>query len=138
MDTHDLARGRWVGWTPGSDPDSASTDPPSDTTTLPYILSLLPPHALIISIESDGLFTTSEQRELAAHIPDAELVVIPSPDGHDGFLLEFEAINGCVLRFLKQVVPEYYRAGDEEEREQGFEVKQDSVFGEAEVDVTMW
>ena len=46
-----------------------------------------------------------------------------------------------MLRFLKKVVPEYYRAGDEdgvEEGEEGFEVKKNSVFGEAEVDVTMW
>ena len=144
MDTHDLARGRWVGWTPGSQLEPESTPPASDVpedTTLPYILSLLPPQALVISIESDGLFTTSEQREIAAHVPEAELVVIPSPDGHDGFLLEFEAINECVLRFLKKVVPEYYHAGDEDgvdEGERGFEVKKNSVFGEAEVDVTMW
>ena len=55
-------------------------------------------------------------------------------------MLEFEAINGCVLNFLKKVIPEYHHPGDEddvEEGERGFEVKKNSVFGEAEVDVTM-
>ena len=30
-------------------------------------------------------------------------MVIPSPDGHDGFLLEFEAINGWVEGWLKRI-----------------------------------
>jgi homoserine O-acetyltransferase len=113
--------------------------------SLHHALSLLPP-ALVIGIESDGLFTTSEQREIAAHIPEAELVVIPSPDGHDGFLLEFEAINGWVDGWLRRKVPEYF--GEEgriigvEEYENGGVngngVKRESVFGEAEADVTRW
>ncbi|TYJ58717.1 homoserine O-acetyltransferase [Cryptococcus floricola] len=109
---------------------------------LTHALSLEPP-ALVIGIESDGLFTTSEQRELAAGIPDAELVVIPSPDGHDGFLLEFEAINGWAGGWLRRKMPEFYgeRVISLEEYgagEAGFEVKKESVFGEAEADVTRW
>jgi homoserine O-acetyltransferase len=155
MDAHDL-----------SHPSSViSCDPPSLSTTLPplpphdatgdadaddaalqsawhHALSLLPP-ALVIGIESDGLFTTSEQRELAAHIPESELVVIPSPDGHDGFLLEFEAINGWIEGWLRRKVPEYYaqRVIEVEEYgkgEEGWGVKKESVFGEAEADVTAW
>src|SRR6202034_3263343 len=99
------------------------------------VLSTLPPHALIISIATDGLFTTSEQRELATHIPHAELVVIPSPDGHDGFLLEFEQINTHILSFLQREFPELYEGDDNEEPKEGFEVAQTSVFGEAEVDI---
>jgi homoserine O-acetyltransferase len=123
------------------------TDDESIATSLQHALSLLPP-ALVIGIESDGLFTTSEQREIASHIPDAELVVIPSPDGHDGFLLEFEAINGWVDGWLRRKMPSYfeeervvsleeYRKQKEAESE-GFEVKKESVFGEAEADVTRW
>ena len=102
----------------------------------------------MIGIESDGLFTTSEQREIASYIPDAELVVIPSPDGHDGFLLEFEAINGWIDGWLRRKMPTYfeearvvsiedYCKGKEAENE-GFGVKKESVFGEAEADVTRW
>lgn len=102
------------------------------------------PPALVIGVESDGLFQPSEQRELAAHIPDAELVIIPSPDGHDGFLLEFEAINGWVDGWLRRKRPERYgeRVIPLEEwnrdEQEGFGVKKESVFGEAEADVTRW
>ncbi|KAG5651540.1 hypothetical protein H0H81_008275 [Sphagnurus paluster] len=124
MDTHDVARGR-------SDGDSS--------LALAKVLATLPPRALVISIETDGLFTTTEQRELAAHIPEAELVVIPSPDGHDGFLLEFEAINTHILRFLRKVLPQVYEKEVEEPEVEGdFQIKKTSVFGEAEVDITSW
>jgi len=84
---------------------------------------------------------------VAAHIPDAELVVIPSPDGHDGFLLEFEAINGWIDGWLRRKMPGFYETDrvvslEEYKREKEAEVngwgKKDSVFGEAEVDVTRW
>ena len=118
------------------------------SSSLSHALSLLPP-ALVIGIESDGLFTTSEQKEIAAHVPDAELVVIPSPDGHDGFLLEFEAINGWIDGWLRRKMPQYFaenaRLIDVEQYhnqskvgQDGFDVKKESVFGEAEADVTRW
>lgn len=148
MDTHDLARGRALP-TPSSSPSAATrgvTTPhaPDAHPTLPPILATLPPRALVISIETDGLFTPTEQRALATHIPGAELVVIPSPDGHDGFLLEFEQINRHVLTFLKRELPGYYdgedfdEGGGEGEEEGDFSVKQTSLFGEAEADVTRW
>jgi homoserine O-acetyltransferase len=142
MDTHDLARDR-IPPLPTS--DSSTTSPSSPTphpSAIPQILSHLPPRALIIGIETDGLFTTTEQRELASHIPEAELVIIPSPDGHDGFLLEFERINGCLVEFLRREFPEFYVGGeggeDGEGEGGGFDVKKTSIFGEAEVDVAMW
>ncbi|KAG6844394.1 hypothetical protein H0H87_007206 [Tephrocybe sp. NHM501043] len=125
MDTHDVARGR-------------TTNGGEESLALAQVLATLPPRALVISIATDGLFTTTEQRELAAHIPDAELVVIPSPDGHDGFLLEFEQINTHVQRFLRREFPEIYVKEVDEPVEGDFEVKKTSVFGEAEVDITSW
>ncbi|KAG6841625.1 hypothetical protein C0991_009050 [Blastosporella zonata] len=126
MDTHDVARGRGAA---GAGDESLA---------LAHVLVTLPPRALVISIATDGLFTTTEQRELAAHIPDAELVIIPSPDGHDGFLLEFEQINTHVQRFLRREFPEIYDKEVDEAVEDNFEVKKTSVFGEAEVDITSW
>ena len=125
MDTHDISRDR-------------VTDEDQEPLALGRVLSTLPPRALVISIATDGLFTTTEQRELTAHIPDAELVIIPSPDGHDGFLLEFEQINTHILRFLRKEFPELYAEGVENESEEGFEIKKTSIFGEAEVDITSW
>jgi homoserine O-acetyltransferase len=126
MDTHDVARAR--------------TNESDSSVALARTLSILPSGALVISIATDGLFTTTEQRELAAHIPGAELVVIPSPDGHDGFLLEFEQINRHVLGFLRRTFPDLFDRDEvvQGTEVEGFEVKKTSVFGEAEVDIASW
>ena len=63
---------------------------------------------MLSSSVSQQMAGASQQRELEAHIPHAELVVITSPDGHDGFLLEFEQINTHILGYLKREFPEYY------------------------------
>lgn len=122
LDTHDIARGR---------------DESQDGSGIPKVLATMPPRALVISIATDGLFTPHEQKEIAQHIPDAELVVIHSPDGHDGFLLEFEQINTHILKYLRREFPQYYKATDEP-TEEDFSIKKSSIFGEAEVDITRW
>ena len=140
LDTHDIARGRC-----GTDLDSSQKDGDETKKTeeaLAEVLRTLPPRALVIGIETDGLFTSSEQKLIAGHVPDAELVIIPSPEGHDGFLLEFELINSHILRFLKREFPEFYAHREDVDAEteptSGFEVKKTSMFGEAEVDITQW
>ncbi|KAF8588443.1 homoserine O-acetyltransferase [Ramaria rubella] len=126
MDTHDVARARFP----------SSSD---DNSAIPKALNKVPRGALVIGIQTDGLFTPSEQRELAKHIPDAQLVMIHSEDGHDGFLLEFEQINRHILAFLKNAVPEYYVGAVEEVADaQDFSIRQTSMFGEAEAEVTRW
>lgn len=126
LDTHDVTRGR--------------SDAEDEQTALAEVLGRIPSGALVISIQTDGLFTPSEQRELASHIPGAELVVINSPDGHDGFLLEFEQINRHILAFLKQYFPERFVGDDPGEVDAAaFATTKSSMFGEAEgADVTMW
>jgi homoserine O-acetyltransferase len=54
----------------------------------------------IIGIRSDLLFTEKEQVFLAENIPGASFNMIPSTYGHDGFLLEYDAISNIVLDFL--------------------------------------
>lgn len=129
LDTHDVSRGRQL---PGEDEFAA----------LARVLGTIPPRALVIGVQTDGLFTPNEQREIAEHIPDAELVIIPSPEGHDGFLLEFELINGHIMRFLRREFPDLYRgvggAEVQDEMEEGFDVKKTSMFGEAEADIARW
>ncbi|KAH7925658.1 homoserine O-acetyltransferase [Leucogyrophana mollusca] len=133
MDTHDVARGRTTATT------SDAPSPTTQSAALAAVLATLPPRALVIGIETDGLFTPTEQRQLATYIPSAELVMIPSPDGHDGFLLEFEQINKHVMRFLKREFPELYeRDVVEEPQLEDFAVKKTSMFGEAEADIIRW
>jgi homoserine O-acetyltransferase len=126
LDTHDIARGR-------------VDDAASEVEALRQVLATLPPRALVIGIQTDGLFTPSEQREIASHIPNAELVIIPSPEGHDGFLLEFEIINNYLLTFLHRELPELY-AGSENATlpTEGFDNKKTSITGEAEADIARW
>ncbi len=59
----------------------------------------------LIGITGDLLFTEKEQVFLAENIPGALLHMIPSIYGHDGFLLEFDAISGIVLDFLQKENP---------------------------------
>jgi homoserine O-acetyltransferase/O-succinyltransferase len=55
----------------------------------------------LIGIQFDLLFTEKEQVFLAENIPGAFLYMIPSGFGHDGFLLEFDAISSIILDFIQ-------------------------------------
>jgi len=79
MDTHDVARGR------GDYFD---------------VLRSIEQPMLLVGIDSDNLHPPSEQTELADYIPDSQLMVVHSPEGHDGFLLEQKIIGRSILGFL--------------------------------------
>jgi homoserine O-acetyltransferase len=53
----------------------------------------------VIGISSDLLFPIAEQEFLAQHIPNASLHIINSLYGHDGFLLEFDAITKILQKY---------------------------------------
>jgi len=55
---------------------------------------------LVLGIEGDLLFANDEQEELASLIPNAQLDIIPSLYGHDGFLIEAETISKTLKNFL--------------------------------------
>ncbi|NND06110.1 MAG: homoserine O-acetyltransferase [Saprospiraceae bacterium] len=80
MDTHDVGRARGG---------------------LKKALSSIIAKSLVFGIETDFLFPIREQVFLQAHIPRAQLTVIDSPFGHDGFLIEFDQIANSVKSFLK-------------------------------------
>jgi homoserine O-acetyltransferase len=134
LDTHDVSRHRYP---PGEDEDTL--DPVS---ALHYALSLIEQPTLVLGIQSDGLFTFAEQQELAAHIPNATLEKIDSPDGHDAFLLEFEQVNTHLLRFLNDALPDMMSRSpnpDNATADDGMAATKMSTFGEAEVDdITAW
>lgn len=56
-------------------------------------LSQLRTPALVVAISTDVLIPPSEQHFLAQHLPNATFLEIDSPYGHDGFLIETEAVN---------------------------------------------
>ena len=116
LDTHDIARSRF--------------------SSIRQALAALPQPALVLGIESDGLFTFAEQEELAEGLPNGRLEKITSPEGHDGFLLEFDQVNRHIMGFMREVLPEIMdREGDGEKAEKLKAVKT-SLFGEVEVEVS--
>jgi homoserine O-acetyltransferase len=64
-------------------------------------LKLIKAKTLIVGIDSDYLFPLHEQKYLAAHIPGAQLEVISSLYGHDGFLVEFEHMKKIIKHYFK-------------------------------------
>ncbi len=85
MDTHNIGRGRGG---------------------VEKALSTIRTKTLIVGIQSDILFPKEEQAQMAAHIPGAQFVLIDSPYGHDGFLIEFKQLSALIAGFLKMELPQ--------------------------------
>lgn len=99
LDTHDVSRDRV---TPNIFPEKMIQE----------ALGLIEQPTLILGIESDVLFTFSEQEELKRCIPNSTLSKIVSEDGHDGFLLEMEQLNQYLQQFLGCVSPKFVPEND--------------------------
>ncbi|KAL4753347.1 homoserine O-acetyltransferase [Aspergillus terricola var. indicus] len=126
LDTHDVSRHR-------ARPDSENP--------VREALSQIQQPALVLGIESDGLFTFEEQKEIAEGIPDSRLKRIDSPEGHDAFLLQFEQVNQYVLEFFREVLPDIMSKTptDGAAIDGVGKLTKSSTFGEAEVeDITAW
>ncbi|GES58014.1 homoserine O-acetyltransferase [Aspergillus terreus] len=127
LDTHDVSRHR--------------ASPESSQPVLEALGQIQQP-ALVLGIESDGLFTFEEQKEIAAGIPDSRLKRIESPEGHDAFLLQFEQVNRYILEFFREVLPDIMSKppADGASGVDGVnKLTKSSTFGEAEVeDITAW
>ncbi|MCS5734013.1 homoserine O-acetyltransferase MetX [Herbiconiux daphne] len=83
MNSHDIGRGR-AGVVPALQSVTATT--------------------LVIGIDSDRLFPVADQELIARHLPNTldgdRPVVIESNFGHDGFLIEFDAVGAQISRLL--------------------------------------
>ena len=86
MDTHDLGRGRGG---------------------LQRAVARITAPVLTVSISSDGLYPPRQQTELrdlvVAADGDCRYVLVDSPHGHDGFLVETEAVSAVLAEFLEDV-----------------------------------
>lgn len=82
MDSHDVARGRGK--------------------SLKEVLSYVEIPAMVLGIDSDVLYPLWEQKEIVEMMPNSQLEVIRSDDGHDGFLLEQEQVAEHITRFLEE------------------------------------
>lgn len=61
-----------------------------------YALKQILAQTIVIGIHSDWLFPLSEQKFIAANVPQGMFVGIPSLYGHDGFLIEAEKITAVL------------------------------------------
>lgn len=71
-----------------------------DRTSVQAALNGIKAKTLIIGISTDILFPPVEQEFLAAYIPNAQLSIIDSNYGHDGFLLEYETLTRLLENFI--------------------------------------
>lgn len=124
MDHHDITRER-------IEEDLATRIVLSRNSILRKVLHTVPTKALVVGIASDVLFTPEQQEVLVDTLPDASLVMIPSPEGHDGFLLEFEILGPLITDHLKERCPWVYEGSPLVIESSVKEIK-DSVFGEVE------
>ncbi|MCE1189069.1 MAG: homoserine O-acetyltransferase [Ignavibacteria bacterium] len=79
MDSHNVGRGRV---------DAATA------------LKEITAKTLVIGISSDGLFPVSEQQFIQENIPGAQLEIINSRFGHDGFLIEYKVLSNVISKFI--------------------------------------
>lgn len=64
-------------------------------------LSLIKARTLVIGIKSDVLFPVEEQQYLFRHIPKSAFAEFDSFYGHDGFLIDTEALTNIITSFFK-------------------------------------
>jgi homoserine O-acetyltransferase len=64
-------------------------------------LSLIRARTLVIGIKSDVLFPIEEQQYLFRHIPKSAFAELDTFYGHDGFLIETQALTNIITSFFK-------------------------------------
>ena len=85
MNTHDVGRGRGG---------------------VEAALARMTARTVVAGIDSDRLYPWPQSERLAAGIPTADpLVVIHSDHGHDGFLIEVDAVGKLVAELLGEADP---------------------------------
>jgi homoserine O-acetyltransferase len=81
-----------------------SHDVTRDRGDLAEVLGSITQPTLILGIASDRLFPVEQQHELATHIPGSlsgtDALVLESPYGHDGFLIESDRVGGAIQDLL--------------------------------------
>ncbi|NTW69928.1 MAG: homoserine O-acetyltransferase [Chlorobiaceae bacterium] len=83
MDMHDLGRGRGL---------------------YEDVLGSMQMPVEILSINSDVLYPKEEQEELARLIPNASIIYLDEPYGHDAFLIDVEKVSRMVREFYGAVI----------------------------------
>jgi homoserine O-acetyltransferase len=81
MDSHDVGRGRGP---------------------IEGILHRIDARGLVVGISTDMLYPVAEVRSLAANLPRCRFAVLDSIHGHDGFLVDVDALNDLILSSFQE------------------------------------
>jgi len=57
----------------------------------------------ILSITTDLLYPKEEQEELQQKLPNARILYLDEPYGHDAFLIDVEGVSRMVREFLDAI-----------------------------------
>ena len=71
--------------------------------TVVHALEQVQAHTLFLGVSTDQLFPVNEQEFAAKHVDGAQLAVIESDYGHDGFLIEIPALQKEIRQFYEKV-----------------------------------
>lgn len=71
--------------------------------TVEDALCMIQAKTLVVAIKSDVLFPERELQFLQKNIPEAQLEVLNSLHGHDGFLVETDQLNEVIRKFFKTI-----------------------------------
>lgn len=66
------------------------------------VLGRIEQPVLVVAIQGDLLYPESDLRAMADRLPAGELAHLASQDGHDGFLIETEALDALLLAFRRR------------------------------------
>ena len=93
MDSHDISRYSLL-----DDTDATVQD------HLNSALGRISQPALVLGIESDGLYTFEESIAIAQGIPNSALARIESEEGHDAFLIHSDQVNQYLRVFFRDTL----------------------------------
>lgn len=71
--------------------------------TVEDALRMIQAKTLVVAIKSDVLFPERELQFLQKNIPEAQLEVLNSLHGHDGFLVETDQLNEVIRKFFETI-----------------------------------
>ena len=72
-----------------------------ERVTIEFALKQVKAKTLVVGVDSDLLFPLAEQKLLAEAIPQAELALLSSLYGHDGFLTEYGQLDRVLRNFYQ-------------------------------------
>ncbi|KAF9574553.1 homoserine O- acetyltransferase [Mortierella alpina] len=66
------------------------------------VLKRIQQPVLVLGIETDILYPFHEIKALSDLLPNSEMIIVESAEGHDGILLEHEQVNKAIVDFMRK------------------------------------